>query len=112
MFRGGCGPITSVRQIGAQQPSAYVEWPKIKYTIAHNPLSILDILKMLSNPPAPWRVDPRYHSGLANSISSPDLSRAFGYPSADSVQLQLNISMLNWLSNTDKGARVQYVLFY
>jgi len=68
-------------------------------------MSIMDIVQKLHAPPAPWQVDPRYHSALcAAAISAPDLSIAYGYPTADLLDGQLNASMRNWLTNSAKGS--------
>jgi hypothetical protein len=106
MFPTGCGPITSIRQCGVQQPSATVIiWKQVVTTVAGEEMSIENIISKLHEPPAPWKVDPRYHSALsAASISAPDLWVAFGYPHADMLDTQLNQSMQAWLSNPKKGS--------
>lgn len=112
MFPGGCGPITSIRQCNTPQPSAFVViWSTKVTTIAGVEMTILEILQKLHEPPAPWQVDARFHSALtAGSVSSPDLSVAFGYPTADLLDAQLNASMATWLQNPRKGSLLhQYV---
>jgi hypothetical protein len=70
-------------------------------------MSITDIVQKLHVPPAPWKVDPRYHSALsAASVSAPDLSFAFGFPNAELLDLQLNQSMHTWLANPLKGSNL------
>ena len=106
MFPSGCGPITSIRQCGVQQPSATVTiWKQLVTTVAGVEMSITDIIGKLHVPPAPWKVDPRYHSALcAATISAPDIGVAYGYPDPDLRDGQLNASMVRWLSNPKKGS--------
>ena len=106
MFPSGCGPITSIRQAYIQQPSpTVVIWSMRVTAVAGVQMSIEDIVQRLHAPPAPWTVDARYHSALcAAAISAPDLGFAYGYPSADHLDTQLNASMIRWMSNPDKGS--------
>lgn len=114
VFPNGCGPITSIRQAYIQQPSATVViWSMRVTAVAGIQMSIEDIVQRLHAPPAPWLVDPRYHSALCiGAISAPDLGIAYGYPSADVLDEQLNASMHRWMSNPDKGSTFNmYVSF-
>ena len=68
-------------------------------------MTLRGVLRKLHEPPAPWRVDARFHSALVSgAVSSPDLTTAYGWPTADALDLQLNTSMSAWLGNTRKGS--------
>lgn len=68
-------------------------------------MTLNDILRRLRTPPKPWNVDARYHAGLVSgAVSSPDLTTAFGWPTADLLDSQLNASMALWMKNSQKGS--------
>lgn len=93
-------------QCGIQQPSAFVViWDTRVTTVAGKEMTLKDVLERLHVPPSPWRVDARFHSALVSgAVSSPDLTTAFGWPTADLLDSQLNSSMSNWLDNQKKGS--------
>jgi len=108
---GSCRPITSIVEIGYQQPTSFVHyvWEQKTLAIASvnkgQQLSLNDIVRMLANPPQKWPLDPRIHACLAcSTLSCADIwNYAF---TAENINDQLTNRSKEWLSNSDKGVQI------
>jgi len=108
---GSCKPLTSIRQIGQQQPGlkTYVWYmPQLKMEESSTMLSLEDVEEKLRCPPNEWPEDPRIHSAIVcASISCPNLQKFAFWPLT--IGPNLNTSMTNFLSNPLKGVRLENV---
>jgi len=112
---GNCSALTSIRNIGQQQPSVLPTqtWGKPYLTITFKneskTYSLDEVEVSLRCPPNEWKEDVRLHAALVcASISCPNL-RNSAY-SSDAISLEANLSdaMTNFLSqeNKYKGADI------
>eukprot|EP01126_Amoeba_proteus_P038680 TRINITY_DN4043_c0_g2_i13.p1 TRINITY_DN4043_c0_g2~~TRINITY_DN4043_c0_g2_i13.p1 ORF type:complete len:278 (-),score=56.67 TRINITY_DN4043_c0_g2_i13:1452-2285(-) len=107
---GVCRPISSIIEIGVQQPSSFVS-PVWKKPVLHirslqeEGMSIEDVEEKLKNPPFPGPKDPRIIACLAcSTISCADI-RGSAYSVAN-LDAEMTESTNFFLSNEEKGLRV------
>jgi len=107
---GDCHPVTSITQIGIEQPSVVTAvWtiPILRIKSLNKTLSLDEIeIDRLRYPPNKWVEDTRIHAAInCASVSCPDLfNQAY---TVEKLDEQLSSRVLDWLSNEDKGARIE-----
>jgi len=107
---GDCRPLTSIRQVGEEQPSFFLNtvWDLklLKINSMKEKLSLNDIEHgKLRSPPKPWKEDARIHACIVcASISCPNLrNRAY---TVDDIDNEMTENTQDFLKNKKKGVDI------
>jgi len=109
---GNCSALTSIRQIGQQQPGVFqtqvwnYRWLNITNGGVSTLYSLSDIeIDHLRCPPNGWIADVKIHSAIVcASISCPDLRNSAFIDKF--IEQNLTDSMVDFLSHKQKGAAI------